>query len=79
MVGDAADFSVEIQIPPKSRCESWETCSRFHQDGIPESIASSICFLSVVSRLAPVFQDIVLFVVLDLLLFGWIELFSLFQ
>ena len=41
---------------PKSRCEPWETCSRFHQDGTPQPIVSSICFLSVVYRAAPVFS-----------------------
>ena len=50
----------------------------FVKDGTPEPIASSICFLFVVSRAVPVFQHIVHSVVLDLLLYGWIELvFSL--
>ena len=62
---------------PMSRCELWETCPRSHKDGTPESIAYTVCSLLVILHVAPVFQHVIHYIVLDLLLFGWIELFSL--
>ena len=64
---------------PKSRYEPWETCFRSHQHGTLEPVASLISFLSGFLVRLQFFQHIVHYVVLDLLLFGWVELFSLFQ